>query len=121
MKTTDLKKVKISAWMNGSNPPFELEIYVRVIIFVNGVTDEQLAKKKELEENIKKQLSKNLRLSSSSIADFIVENNAEPYQVKIDIDFIFAIPNLERNVFDEANDLIYKSLKSFQANAINLN
>ncbi len=70
--------------------------------------------------NITEQLSKNLRLSSSGIADFNVENNAEPYQIRIDIDFTFTIPNFERNVFDEANDLIYKLLKSFQANAINL-
>ncbi|QGY44127.1 hypothetical protein GM418_10795 [Maribellus comscasis] len=119
MKTANLEQIKVSSCINGGNPPFELEIYIRVKIFIIGLTGSQLANKKELEENIINQLSKNLQLTHHDFS-FSVENKNEPYQISIDVSCIFIIPKLQRNVFSEANDLVYKVLKSFQANAVSI-
>ncbi|MGI6677875.1 MAG: hypothetical protein ACOX2Q_02010 [Dehalobacterium sp.] len=120
MKTADLKQLELTRQINGGNPPFELEIYLRVKFFIIKITGIQLAKKQELEENIIAQLSENLPLSNFSINYFNVDNNSEPYEITIDIDFTFIIPDLGREVFGKVDDLTTELLESFRANAMNL-
>ncbi|WP_346860580.1 hypothetical protein [uncultured Draconibacterium sp.] len=120
MKVQNLSHSTPNSELIGMNPPFEQETYVELVIFISGITGQELADKENTEKYIIAKLSENLNVSHTQVTEFDATNNHEPYDMTMKLNISMVKDNIDRFQMGKVKDFEFEMLKILHANIINL-